>query len=181
MNCEEVIGSIVALLDDEVAAEERTRLEGHLASCAACQGELRRLRATRVVVGRHLAAAAVTAGSFEDLWQRVEGEPTAAVRARQAPDPRGVVHDLGASRRAQRAGLSPRGAARARGLPAWATVGGLAAAAVLALVVVGRQSDREPAGTAPASPPMVVARDDAAPPAPDANAPARARVAAKRA
>ncbi|MEW6269721.1 MAG: hypothetical protein AB1689_10550, partial [Thermodesulfobacteriota bacterium] len=53
--------------------------------------------------------------------------------------------------------------------------------AVLALVVVGRQSDREPAGTAPASPPMVVARDDAAPPAPDANAPARARVAAKRA
>ncbi|HEY8518022.1 MAG TPA: zf-HC2 domain-containing protein [Candidatus Binatia bacterium] len=160
MKCEEVIGSIVALLDGEVAPEERARLESHLASCAACQGELERLRATRTVIERHLKASAVGAGSFDALWQRIEAEgassPTAQERAGG-----GAVLDLESARRTRGArGGNP---SRARWLPGWAAMGGLAAAAALALVIVSRETEQRPAGPAPAPPQTLAARETGAP------------------
>lgn len=183
MSCETVTGSIVALLDGELAEGERRDVESHFASCTACALELRRLEATRRIVSAHLAAAAgrVARPCFDDLWDRVEADP-----------------DSGAARRTRDASSArPGRVSRPRpGGRRWLWAGasaGLALAAGLALVVFApRLSDQTSArrdaksGKAPAvaSAPQVVAAKPAksaatrvAKSAPDDDVPAKQQVA----
>ena len=47
MSCDEFKGSMMGYLDGELDAEQRARLESHLAACEACtreMGELRKLK-----------------------------------------------------------------------------------------------------------------------------------------
>jgi anti-sigma factor RsiW len=172
MKCEVVIGSIVALLDGELTGDERAQVEAHLESCTACQGELQRLRATRRLVTRHLGLVSASAGSFDELWGRLAEEGSAQAPARQQ---RGVVRDIAATRASR--GVATRDDARGRWRPGWAGIGGLAAAAGLALAGVGLQRGEHVAGPRPPTEPQVVAREAGERSVPPA-APA-AKVAAK--
>lgn len=155
MSCETMIGSIVALLDGELAGAEREALDRHLAGCAACRRELADVRRTRDLVDRSLAALGAGVGrtSFEQLWARArDGETDGRARAPAGPRRPGRV-------------------ARRRIL--WAGAGGLALAASLALMLVGvpREPGIEP-GPAPATKASeVVARAPAAPSGPKPAAP----------
>jgi len=123
MSCETVIGSIVALLDGELAGAERRAVEVHLAGCAACQSELAELRRTRALVEQSLDGleASVVRTSFEQLWARAEGDGhPVGDRGRPASRSEGS----GASRIARRRIV-------------WAGAGGLALAASLALMLIG--------------------------------------------
>lgn len=125
-SCETVTGSVVALLDGELAEAERREVEVHLASCTACAQELSEIEATRRIVARHLAAAGAAVGSqrFDDLWQRVAADGSDTVRTSRAGS--------GSTRRAS---VSRSTNGRRRWLWAGAS-GGLALAAGLALLVL---------------------------------------------
>ena len=130
MSCGTVTGSIVALLDGELAEAERREVEHHLASCAACTLELSELEATRRIVARHFAAAASGAGAarFDELWNRVAADvPEASRRERNGS---GATRPGSVSRRPR----APR-----RWLWAGASAG-LALAAGLALLVFAPRS-----------------------------------------
>lgn len=183
MSCETVTGSIVALLDGELADGERRDVESHLASCTACALELRRLEATRSIVSAHLAAVGgqVARPCFDDLWERVAADPESGVAR--------PVREVSASRPGTVS--RPRRDGR-RWLWAGASAG-LALAAGLALVVFApRLSDPTSArrdaksGKPPAvaAAPQVVAAKPAkagatrvAKNAPDDEAPAKQQVA----
>ena len=130
MSCETVTGSIVALLDGELAEAERREVEHHLASCTACALELSELEATRRIVARHFAGAASGAGGarFDELWNRVAADvPEASRRGRNGS---GATRPGSVSRRPR----APR-----RWLWAGASAG-LALAAGLALLVFAPRS-----------------------------------------
>lgn len=135
MSCETVIGSVVALFDGELAADERQAVELHLASCRACAREADGLRATRAIVSRYRAgiAARVAAPRFEDLWQRM------------AEDPIALAPEIGHGHRSTAA--RPASVSRPRpGKRRWIVAGtsaGLALAAGLALVVLAPSSSRD--------------------------------------
>lgn len=133
MSCHGAAESLVALLDGEIAPQERLVLEQHLAGCSGCSRELEELRATRRLLDRALASAAPdrAAGSFEALWQRVESDDPPAL---------GLV----------RGAAGRRPAPRLRAV--WIGAGGLALAASLALVVLGIQQQQPAPGVAPAKP-----------------------------
>lgn len=165
MNCESVHESLVALLDGEVTTAERRLLEEHLATCAACRRERALLERTRTLVTDRLRRTAAEPGSFEALWQRIEAASPEA--GPQAADP-------------PRLGARPGRGRRPRRTAAWAAVGGFAAAAGLALALVGLPGEDAavpPAGApapraaAPRAPrePVAVAR---APSRPDGGQPA---------
>lgn len=133
--CETVTGSIVALLDGELAEAERREVVSHLASCTACARELSDLEATRGIIDRHLRAAGggIAATGFDDLWRRVGADDPGPVRT--------VRIDSGATRPS-----SVSRASRGRRRWLWAGVSaGAALAAGLALFVL---APRLP-GTAP--------------------------------
>lgn len=162
MSCETVTGSIVALLDGELAEAERREVEHHLASCTACALELSELEATRRIVARYFAAAGSGAGAarFGDLWSRVVADVPGTSRTAQIGSP------------ATRPGpVSRRPRAPRRWLWAGASAG-LALAAGLALLVF---APRPPVGT----PGARDARTAKAPAA--ASAPATKDVVAKQA
>ena len=70
MQCNEVRESLVAYLDDEVVAEERERIDSHLASCPACRMEQAGLDST----GDLLRLLGRDADSKIDLAARVIAE-----------------------------------------------------------------------------------------------------------
>ena len=125
MSCETVTGSIVALLDGELAEAERREVESHLASCTACAREVEEVEATRRIVARHLLAAGAAVGPqrFDDLWRRVAADG----------------HDTVATSRAGSGSTRPGSVSRstnARRRWLWAGASaGLALAAGLALLV----------------------------------------------
>ena len=124
-SCETVTGSIVALLDGELSAEERRAVEDHLATCVACARERADLEVTRRIVARHLSAAGdhVAHGTFAGLWARVESESVGGHRRD------------GATAGGPRSGPA---AARARRRWMWAGLSaGAALAASFALVLLG--------------------------------------------
>lgn len=159
MSCETVIGSIVALLDGELAGEERRRVEQHLAGCVSCRRERSLLAQTRGLISSHLSAAARSTPSFEALWQRIEAEGDGA--SNMSPGRPGGA----ARRRAER--VWSGGAARRRW---WSgAVAGMAAAAALALVLLRPSAVQQPAPTAPSGdPPAPIAAAPASDPAPAA-------------
>lgn len=165
MSCEGVLGSIVALLDGELHGDERRTVEVHVGTCAACQGELELLRRTRALLSRQLEGAGAGAGkpSFAELWRRVEA------LAEQGDGP--VARDAAApwTRRARADGASRRSGRRR--LVAWSAAGGLAIAASLALLIVGRPAGvgapaaktattAKPAAVARAAAPVAVAKHE---------------------
>jgi len=176
MSCEGVLGSIVALLDGELNGDERRTVELHVGACAACRGELELLRATRVLVAGQLATAGaeVTVGSFDDLWHRVEA------LAEGDEGPVGLARTGRSSAAALRVRAVKRPWISSRGrVAAWAGGAGLAMAASLALMIVGRRAV-EVAPVPRADKPVAVARA-AAPAAASRPAPEQAtRLAAAR-
>jgi len=75
VNCREVRERIQDLLDDRLPADERRRVEEHLASCAACEAERTELARTRALLAElpHEKAP----GSFAaDVLSRVGSRPT---------------------------------------------------------------------------------------------------------
>lgn len=128
MSCETMTGSIVALLDGELPADERRAVEEHLATCVACARERGDLEATLGIVTRHLSTAGERVGcrTFEDLWARVESESVGAETPRRGPA------TLAGGKRSSRA------AGRARRRWVWAGISaGAALAAGLVLVLFG--------------------------------------------
>lgn len=159
-SCETVTGSIVALLDGELAEAERRDVEVHLASCTACARELAGFEGTRRIVERHFAAsgAGVAPPAFDQLWRRLASDAAApAVRSGAAATRSGSVVRSGRGRRR------------------WLWTGasaGLALAAALALIVF---APRSPGGT-PAAHEAPTARSPVV-----ASAPAQKAVAARSA
>jgi hypothetical protein len=159
-----VIGSIVALLDGELADAERLGVEEHLARCATCARDLNELRSTRRIVTAHLVAIGeqVSEPRFETVWTRV---------ARESSRQPGVSHSDGTPPRAVLRALPKR----RRWLWAGASAGLALAAGVAALVLAPRLIESSPAtrgvsGTGAPAP--VVAALPAAPE--PANKPAKA-------
>lgn len=72
MSCGEIDRLIVREAEDRLGADERARLEAHLARCAACRAELEAQRAVRRLL-RSRGAAPVPAGFEERLRARLEG------------------------------------------------------------------------------------------------------------
>jgi hypothetical protein len=121
MDCGRARDGIMLLLDGEIAAEERARLEAHLAGCAACRADLageRRLR-------DRLAADPPPQPS-EDLLARCRTDLAAALPRRVQP------------------GAWVRGALRLRSSPAIAAA--LVAGAFFAGYVAGRPGTAGPGG-----------------------------------
>lgn len=174
MSCETVIGSIVALLDGELADAERLQVEEHLARCAACAHDLDELRATRRIVTAHLVGIQeqVSGPRFETVWARIAAESahrSGGARADGVPTG-AVVRSL----RPRRRWLWAAGASAGLAL----------AAGVAALLLAPRLTELSPAGRGGARPGMpVVAALPAAPESAGkpAKAPTRVAKAAKHA
>lgn len=65
-----------AYLDGALGDEERALVEAHLATCAACAGELARLRLTLGVLGRMPPAPEPSPAFARTFWKRLEEERT---------------------------------------------------------------------------------------------------------
>ncbi|HEX9107216.1 MAG TPA: zf-HC2 domain-containing protein, partial [Longimicrobiales bacterium] len=85
-------GELQAFLDGQLAADERARVADHLADCAACQAELRQLKAAAVLFTRALAhtdLAPDLAGARSLTLRR--GRPAPVIRLLGAQSPRARV------------------------------------------------------------------------------------------
>jgi anti-sigma factor RsiW len=80
-NCEDIRELLSARLDGELTAEEARLLDGHLASCEACRGELAELERTWKALGE-LSDVEVPAGLDQRVIARATGSkrPTSASR-----------------------------------------------------------------------------------------------------
>lgn len=143
MNDEHELSGLYAL--DALDGEDRTRFEAHLATCAACRTEVAEFRETMAIVGPVM---------LDDRTSGADGAPPASLRAR-------VLDGLDDADRADltdRTSAAPSGTVVAlrrrtrRTAPSRLTVGLLAAAAVVVLVLgataVVRSRDRGPVDAA---------------------------------
>lgn len=81
MNCQECQEQLPSYIEQELTPLDRGRLEAHVDSCAACQGELTELK--KVVNGmRTLPAVAVPSNFRGKVWQRIES-PSVSHRLRE--------------------------------------------------------------------------------------------------
>jgi len=81
MKCNEIQARLSEYLDGALGAEEAAALEGHVAQCAACKGELEALRRTVQAVGE-LPRCAAPAGFRDKVVQRIRAESAVEARPR---------------------------------------------------------------------------------------------------
>ncbi len=82
MTCHDARELFSALLDDALAADERTRLDAHLATCAECDRELARFRHTVALV-QGLSPERAPAGFVERVTAAARPEPWPGQLARR--------------------------------------------------------------------------------------------------
>ncbi|MFH1231383.1 MAG: zf-HC2 domain-containing protein [Planctomycetota bacterium] len=84
MECEEIQSHLTALLDDELSATEKSKIEVHLAECKRCTEELQRLSQTLRLVDQWQ----VSLGSI-NLWGAIEEKISLPY-----PEPRGILASI---------------------------------------------------------------------------------------
>jgi anti-sigma factor RsiW len=87
MKCEDVSKELIAYLDGRVSAAERAKMEGHLASCAACRNRVEEMRKVSMLLGE-VPAIEPSFGFDARLRQRVAAEPQQSWFWRLVPSPR---------------------------------------------------------------------------------------------
>ncbi len=72
-SCESIENMLAAFMDDELADNERQRVEAHLKTCAACRELLAELKETNELV---MSAADYSdqAVDFEKMWENIQSE-----------------------------------------------------------------------------------------------------------
>jgi anti-sigma factor RsiW len=70
--CRDLVEAVTDYLEGTMAADERRRLERHLAGCEGCEDHLERMRGLVRVVGRP-AVDAVPAGTLAGLLRAFQG------------------------------------------------------------------------------------------------------------
>jgi hypothetical protein len=130
--CALASSQVVALVDGELAADEREWVESHVATCGPCAAERRSIEQLRELVARTLTSRPRRLPSFERVLQRIDsGEADSLSRAAQS-SPKAQAGPP----RAPRARASiPRTGRRLRTPASWAVGAGAGAGAALAVVL----------------------------------------------
>jgi anti-sigma factor RsiW len=91
MACEDMTSLLHASLDDELDAEHATRVERHLADCAACAAELHRLRVLKAAIRDHATYHRLPAAHRSAVLARLRAAAGAPPTARRGGLTRHVV------------------------------------------------------------------------------------------
>lgn len=73
-DCESFAVDLSAYFDDELDAKETALVEEHLSGCAACQGNLAKMRRLRDALHRSSGPAGPASRLVEDLMRALKGE-----------------------------------------------------------------------------------------------------------